>query len=63
MDGLEAFYLNDNASIAIFDTKTEKISQGRPGDIVGSLYAGDDSASRVVLKCFTHGIQQLFIYR
>lgn len=62
-DGLEAFYLNDNASIAIFDTKTEKVEQGRADDIIGSLYAGEENASRVVLKCFTHGIQQLFIYR
>lgn len=62
-NNLTPFTFMSSCKVAVYDTKSGRIIPGSPDSIVDYISAGAGNASRIVLKCYTHGIQQLFIYK
>lgn len=57
-----AFTFYAGYKTAVYDTKTNTVKPGKLDMLADAMSVGDDAASKVAIKCYSHGIQYLFIY-
>lgn len=57
-----AFTFYTGYKTAVYDTKTNTVKPGKLDMLADAMSVGDDAASKVAIKCYSHGIQHLFIY-
>lgn len=57
-----AFTFYAGYKTAVYDTKTNTVKPGKLDMLADAMSVGDDAASNVAIKCYSHGIQHLFIY-
>lgn len=62
IDNITPFSMTSSVTIAIYNTERKTIRQGRKNMLVDALAVGKENASNIVLKSYSHGIQQIFIY-
>ncbi len=62
IDNIAPFAMNSSMTIAVYNTERKTIHQGKKSMLVDALYVGKENASNIVLKSYSHGIQQIFIY-
>lgn len=63
VNNIAAFTFTSSCKMALYDTATSTVRQASADSIADFLSAGEENASRIVLKCYSHGIQHLFIYK
>ena len=62
VSGLAAFKVDASVKVAVFNTKTGEIRPGDMNMIKDITSAGEDNASNIIFRCYSHLIQQLYIY-
>lgn len=61
-DKMAPFVFASSTRIAIFDTKTERVRHATVSSLKYAYDVGEENASKVVLRCYSHRATQLFIY-
>lgn len=62
VDGITPFMLRGNERIAIFDTKTKSVRQGKLDMISDALAVGEENATKVYIKAAKHNSSDIYIY-
>ena len=62
VSGLAAFKVDSSVKVAVFNTKTGEIRPGDMNMIKDITSVGEDNASNIIFRCYSHLIQQLYIY-
>lgn len=59
---IAAFTLINTASVTVFNAKSGEVTPGRVRDLEQAVSVGAENASKVIMKTYSHGIQQIFVY-
>lgn len=61
-DKMAPFVFASGTRIAIFDTKTERVRHATTASLKYAYDVGEENASKIVLRCYSHRATQLFVY-
>ncbi len=59
---IAAFTIIPGCTAIIYDTKTATVKSATVDSVADVMAVGEENASRLVLKTYSHGIEQIFIY-
>ena len=59
---IAAFKLIPGCTAIIYDTKKATVKSATVDSVADVMAVGEENASRLVLKTYSHGIEQIFIY-
>lgn len=62
VDGVVPFKLDTSVNVAIYDTKTNTTRHGRLNMLNDEKLIGEGNGSKVIIRCYSHRIMQIFIY-
>jgi len=62
IDGIAPFGLKSDVNICVYDTKTNIVKTAKLSMLKDLLAVGEEEASKIFLKCYSHTIQQIFLY-
>lgn len=62
IDGIAPFGLKSDVGICVYDTVTGVVKTAKLSMLKDVLAVGEEDASKIFLKCYSHTIQQIFLY-
>lgn len=60
---IAAFKLLSNCSVIVYDATTATAKPGNLGMLADALSVGEENASLIAVKCYSHQISNIFIYK
>lgn len=62
IDKIAPFGLRNDVTICVYDTKTSVVKTAKLSMLKDALAVGEENASNIFLKCYSHTVQQIFLY-
>ena len=62
VDGIAPFGIRSYATFCVYDTKTDVVKTAKLSMLRDALAVGEEEASKIFLKCYSHTIQYIFLY-
>lgn len=62
IDGIAPFGIRSYATFCVYDTKTNVVKTAKLSMLRDALAVGEEEASKIFLKCYSHTIQYIFLY-
>ena len=62
IDGIVPFGIRSYATFCVYDTKTNVVKTAKLSMLRDALAVGEEEASKIFLKCYSHTIQYIFLY-
>lgn len=62
VDGIAPFGIKSGISLCVYDTKTDVVRAAKFSQLKDCIAVGEVDASKIFLKCYSHTVQQIFLY-